>query len=270
MSDLITNPVLRGFYPDPSICRVGEDYYMVTSSFAYYPGVPVFHSRDLRHWEQLGHVLTRPSQLPLDCRHISGGIYAPTLRYHDGLFYMITTNVDGIGDFIVTAKDPAGPWSEMHVLKDVPGIDPSLMWDDDGTCYMCGNEWGSGEPVLWAAVLDTETFTLGERHMLWGGALHDCHAPEAPHLYKKDGWYYLMIAEGGTEYFHAVTIARSRSVFGPYTGFEGNPIVTHRHLGKDFPISNVGHADLVETQSGDWYMVLLGSRLVDGHRILGR
>ena len=267
---MIQNPILKGFYPDPSICRVDNDYYMVTSSFAFFPGVPVFHSRDLVHWEQLGHVLDRIDQLPLNSRHISGGIYAPTIRYHEGTFYMITTNVDGIGDFIVTADNPAGPWSEMHILEGVPGIDPSLMWDEDGTCYMCGNEWGAGGPVLWAAVLDTDTFTIGERHPLWGGALIGAHAPEAPHLYKKDGWYYLMIAEGGTEFYHAVTIARSRSVFGPYEGYRGNPILTHRHLGADFPISNVGHADLVETQDGSWYMVLLGSRLVDGHRILGR
>ncbi len=267
-----TNPILPGFYPDPSICRVEDDYYLVTSSFAFFPGVPIFHSRDLRHWEQIGHVLTRSSQLPLNCRRISGGIYAPTLRYHDGVFYMITTNVDGIGDFVCTATDPRGPWSEMHVIENAPGIDPSLFFDEDGICYMCGNEWGKGEPWIWAAEFDTKTFSLkGERKRLWQGALRNAWAPEAPHLYFRDGYYYLMIAEGGTEFFHAVTIARSKSIFGPYEGFRGNPILTHRHLGKGYPISNTGHADLVENRDGSWHMVLLASRPYGGYHLnMGR
>ncbi len=272
MQNMIVNPILKGFYPDPSICRVGEDYYMVTSSFAYFPGVPVFHSRDLKNWEQLGYVLTRPEQLPLDARHISGGIYAPTIRHHDGVFYMITTNVDGIGDFVCTAEDPAGPWSDMHVIRDAPGIDPSLFWDDDGTCWMCGNDWSRGYGVLWAAKLDTEKFCLTTpRYELWGGAMVNAWAPEAPHLYKKDGAYYLMIAEGGTEFYHSVTIARSKTLPGAFEGFRGNPILTHRHLGRDFPISNTGHADLVETADGKWYMVLLASRPYGGYHLnMGR
>ena len=269
MSHDIRNPILPGFYPDPSICRAGDDYYMVTSSFSFFPGVPVFHSRDLKHWEQLGHVLDRTEQLPLNSRHISGGIFAPTIRWHDGLFYMVVTNVDGIGDFICTAKEPAGPWSDMHIVRDAPGIDPSLFWDDDGTCYMCGTE-GQGRGI-WCAVLDTERFAIGERHHLWEGALINCWAPEAPHIYKKDGWYYLMIAEGGTEHFHAVTISRSQSIYGPYEGYAGNPILTHRHLGYEVAIANTGHADLVQTQGGQWYMVMLASRPYGGyHKNLGR
>lgn len=274
MTNMIQNPILPGFYPDPSICRVGDDFYMVTSSFTYFPGVPVFHSRDLQHWEQIGHVLTRPEQLPVrNVRYISGGIYAPTIRYHDGLFYMITTNVGGVGDFICTAEDPAGPWSDMHVIEGAEGIDPSLMWDDDGRCYMCGNEgWGKDYPRIWIQELDTKTFQLvGEHHEAWRGALHDCWAPEAPHLYKKDGWYYLLIAEGGTEHFHAVTIARSREIFGKYKGYEGNPILTHRHLGMEYPICATGHADLVQLKDGSWYMVMLASRPYGGyHKNLGR
>lgn len=272
MQEAIQNPVLPGFYPDPSICRVGDDFYMVTSSFSYFPGVPVFHSRDLKNWEQLGHVLDRIEQLPLDCRYISGGIYAPTIRYHDGLFYMITTNVSGVGDFICTARNPAGPWSDIHVVKGAPGIDPSLFWDEDGTCYMCGTgDWNEGYPHIWGAVLDTDTWTLGEKHELWRGAMHDCWAPEAPHIYRKDGWYYLLIAEGGTEHFHAVTMARSRDVLGKYKGYEGNPILTHRHLGWNYPICNTGHADLVQLKDGSWYMVLLASRIYGGyHKNLGR
>ena len=266
------NPILRGFYPDPSICRVDEDYYMVTSSFSYFPGVPIFHSRDLRNWEQIGHVLSRASQIPLNCRHLSGGIYAPTLRYHQGVFYMITTNVDGIGDFVCTATDPTGPWSEMHRIEGAPGIDPSLFFDDDGACYMCGNVGMEDGTWIWISRFDPEHFCLtGVRVTVWNGALRHAHAPEAPHLYKKDGWYYLLIAEGGTEFYHAVTIARSRDIFGPYEGYRGNPILTHRHLGKGYPISNTGHADLVQTQNGSWYMVLLASRPYGGYHLnMGR
>lgn len=272
MPATIQNPILSGFYPDPSICRVGDDFYMVTSSFSYFPGVPVFHSRDLVHWRQLGHVLDRVEQLPLDCRSISGGIFAPTIRYHDGLFYMITTNVSGVGDFVCTAEDPAGPWSPIHVIQGAEGIDPSLFWDDDGVCYMCGTgAWEQGYPRIWGAVLDTATWTLGDKHELWRGALHDCWSPEAPHIYHKDGSYYLLIAEGGTEHYHAVTIAKSSEVLGKYKGYEGNPILTHRHLGWNYPICNTGHADLVQLQDGSWYMVLLASRLYGGyHKNLGR
>lgn len=178
---IVHNPILPGFYPDPSICAVGRDFYLVNSTFAYFPGVPIFHSRDLAHWRQIGNVLTRPSQLPLDgCRH-SRGIYAPTLRYHDGTFYLITTNISGGGNFIVTAKDPAGPWSEPYWLGDVAqGIDPSLLFDDDGRCYYVGNrpnpagEQYGGDWEIWAQELDLTTMRLtGESHALWKGALRD-------------------------------------------------------------------------------------------------
>lgn len=272
MSELV-NPLLPGFYPDPSICRVGDDFYMVTSSFSYFPGVPVFHSRDLRHWEQLGHVLDRPSQLPLDWGYISGGIYAPTIRHHDGVFYMITTNVSHGGDFICTADDPAGPWSDPHYIREAPGIDPSLFWDENGRCYMTGTtDWKDETPGVWVSEIDLNDWKLvGPRQLVWCGALRNCWAPEAPHLYKKDDWYYLLIAEGGTEHFHAVTIARSRSIFGPYEGYAGNPILTHRHLGEDYPICNVGHGDLVQLSDGSWYMVALASRIYGGyHKNMGR
>lgn len=269
---MLRNPILPGFYPDPSICRVGEDFYLVTSSFSYFPGVPVFHSRDLVHWEQLGHCLTRPSQLPLDWQYISGGIYAPTLRHHDGLFYMVTTNVSHGGNFYVTADDPAGAWSEPHYLRNAPGIDPTIFWDDDGCAYMMGTtDWSEQQPGVWVGRLDLTADTVTERVYAWGGALRNAWAPEAPHMYKKDGWYYLMIAEGGTEDYHAVTIARSRHPLGPYEGYAGNPILTHRHLGLDYPIANVGHGDLVQLADGSWYMVMLASRIYGGyHKNLGR
>ena len=269
---MLRNPLLPGFYPDPSICRVGDDFYMVTSSFSYFPGVPVFHSRDLAHWQQIGHCLHRPSQVPLDWQYISGGVYAPTIRWHDGLFYMVTTNVSHGGNFYVTAEAPAGPWSEPHYIQGAPGIDPTIFWDEDGAVYMMGTtDWAEQTPGVWVGRLDLTTDTVTERTLAWTGALVNAWAPEAPHLYKKDGWYYLMIAEGGTEDYHAVTIARSRHPLGPYEGYAGNPILTHRHLGLNYPISNVGHGDLVQLQDGSWYMVALASRIYGGyHKNLGR
>lgn len=268
---MLKNPLLSGFYPDPSICRVGDDFYMVTSSFSYFPGVPVFHSRDLMHWEQIGHCLDRPSQLPLDWQHISGGVYAPTIRWHDGLFYMVTTNVSHGGNFYVTAEDPAGPWSEPRYIQGAPGIDPTIFWDDDGAAYMMGTtDWAEQKPGVWVGLLDLAKNRVTSREIAWTGAMVNAWAPEAPHMYKKDGWYYLMIAEGGTEEYHAVTIARSRNPMGPFEGYAGNPILTHRHLGLNYPICNVGHGDLVQTAEGDWYMVALASRLIGGHKNLGR
>jgi alpha-N-arabinofuranosidase len=275
---LLRNPILPGFYPDPSICRVGDDFYMITSSFSLFPGIPIFHSTDLIHWQQIGHVLDRKSQLHVTAEHMTNGIMAPTIRYHNGMFYVIGTNFSDRGNFIVTATDPRGPWSEMHWLPDAPGIDPSLFFDDDGRAYFTGtrrdrNPDGTpGDQVIWISEIDLENMCLkGESKSIWGGALKNCASPEAPHLYKKDGYYYLVIAEGGTEHFHAVTVARSRSIFGDYEGYAGNPIMTHRHLGKLYPIGNVGHADLVELPNGEWYAVMLGSRLIGGyHKNLGR
>lgn len=271
------NPILPGFYPDPSICRVGADFYLVTSTFAYFPGVPIFHSRDLVNWEQIGHILDRPSQLELQGAGHSQGIFAPTIRHHNGIFYMITTNVSGGGNFMVTASDPKGPWSEP-IWLDTPGIDPSLYFDDDGTAYYCGTRpapegekyGGNWEVYLQRLNLDTNELE-GPTYALWRGALIDAIWPEAPHIYKKDDYYYLLISEGGTGHHHAVTIARSKQIMGPYVGNPANPILTHRHLGRDFPIVNVGHGDLVDTPQGEWWMVLLASRPAGGYyRNLGR
>lgn len=272
------NPILPGFYPDPSICRVGEDYYLVTSSFAYFPGVPIFHSKDLVHWRQIGHVLDRPSQLDLDGVGHSEGIFAPTIRYHEGIFYMITTNVSKGGNFIVTATHPEGPWSEPYWLNDAPGIDPSLFFDDDGKAYYCGTrpasegEKYSGNWEVWLQELElNEMKLIGEKYPLWRGALREAIWPEGPHIYKINGQYYLMISEGGTDYHHAVTIARSQTINGPYVGNPGNPVLTHRHIGRSCPITNTGHADWVETQNGEWWMVCLASRPYGGYyRNLGR
>ncbi len=272
-----SNPILPGYSPDPSICRAGEDFYLVTSTFAYFPGLPVYHSRDLVNWKIVGHALDRPSQLPLEGAQVSQGLFAPTIRCHKGVFYVICTNVSGGGNFIVTAKDPAGPWSEPHWLADAPGIDPSLFFDDDGRAWYCGTrpapegERYQGNWEVWLRELDLTTMSLkGEARGLWRGALRECIWPEGPHIYKKDGWYYLMAAEGGTCLDHAISIARSRSLEGPFVGKSANPIVTHRHLGKNCPVINVGHGDLVDDPTGKWWMVLLASRPNDGACNLGR
>lgn len=272
------NPILSGFYPDPSICRAGDDYYIVNSSFVYSPGVPVFHSRDLAHWEQIGNILETETQLPVAGDEISRGIYAPTIRYHDGRFYMITTNVTYGGNFIVTAEKPEGPWSEPYYLGDAaPGIDPSLFFDDDGKCYYCGtrpNPEGvryNGDWEIWVQELDLATMKLvGESMAIWKGAVKGCIWPEGPHIYKIDGWYYLMHAEGGTGPEHSITVARSRELFQWFEGCPRNPIFTHRNLGMDYPVIYAGHGDLVDDGHGNWYVVMLASRPCEKHSSMGR
>jgi len=274
MSRTFRNPILAGCYPDPSICRVGDDYYLVNSTFEYFPGLPIFHSRDLIHWQQIGHILDRPSQLPLQGVRASGGLYAPTIRFSNGVFYVINTLVDGktkSGNFIVTATDPAGPWSEPFWLDEAPGIDPSLFFDDDGRVWYVGNRMAAqsqyqGHTEIWLQELDLKSMHLvGETYVLWDGALKKAIWAESPHIYKVNELYYLMIAEGGTAHNHAVTIARSETVTGPYESNPCNPILTHRHLGLDYPIVGTGHADLVETQTGEWWMVCLAMRPYGGY-----
>lgn len=255
---LIRNPVIAGFHPDPSVCRVGEDYYLVNSSFQYFPGVPVFHSRDLVNWEQVGNVLERESQLPLGRADSSGGIYAPTIRYHDGTYYMVTTNVTGGGNFFVTAKDPSGPWSDPLPLKQ-GGIDPSFLFED-GKCYFVSNPTG-GIHLCEIDPLTGEQLT--ESRLLWRGT--GGRYPEGPHLYKKDGWYYLLISEGGTEMAHGLTVARSRNIYGPYESNPANPIFTHcRQAGQHSQIQGTGHGDFVQAPDGSWWVVFLAYRRYGG------
>jgi len=259
------NPVIPGFHPDPSVVRVGDTFYLVTSSFEFFPGVPVFRSRDLVSWEPIGHVLTRDSQLPLRKARPSGGIYAPTIRYRDGTFYVITTNVDGGGNFLVTAKDPAGPWSDPVWIRDFPGIDPSLFFDDDGRVYLTGPAGGGGQPRgIYQAEVDVTTGRLLTRpRLVWDRA--GARYPEGPHLYRIRERYYLMIAEGGTEYGHMVTIARGDTPWGPFTPCPRNPILTNRQTENDVPVQGTGHADLVEDAAGRWWMVFLAFRPVGGY-----
>ena len=275
----VTNPILKGFYPDPSICRVDDTYYLINSTFTYFPGVPIFESKDLAHWTQIGNILDRKEQLPLEGTEHSHGIFAPTIRYHDGIFYMITTNISGGGNFIVTATDPKGPWSDPYFLgwENAPGIDPSLFFDEDGTCYYIGTRDNSkgpkyyGDNEIWVRQLDLNSMKLiGEAYPIWNSALRDAVWPEGPHLYKKDGYYYLLLAEGGTGFNHGITVARSKHIYGPYENYQNNPIFTHRNLGKNYPIQYVGHADLVEGNDGNWYMVMLASRPYEGCSNLGR
>ncbi|WP_341281039.1 glycoside hydrolase family 43 protein [Paenibacillus sp. FSL H8-0537] len=256
---LFSNPILSGFYPDPSVCRVGDDYYLVTSSFEYFPGVPIFHSTDLVNWRQMGHCLTRESQVPLHGSPSSRGIFAPTLRYNDGRFYMITTNVTAFKNFYVWADDPEGPWSEPVWLEEWPGIDPSLLFDTDGKVYITGTSvmFGGELPGIYQAELDLQSGRLlSERKLIWQGT--GGSFPEGPHLYRIGEWYYLIIAEGGTEYGHMVTAARSKKPYGPFEGCPHNPILTQRST--DNPIQATGHAELIQISEQEWWAVFLGIR----------
>lgn len=275
------NPILPGFHPDPSICRVGEDYYLVTSSFEWFPGLPVYHSKDLVNWEQIGHVLNRPSQLQLrDGLPHSSGLWAPTIRYYNGLFYVICTATGAGGNFFVKSDKPEGPYSDPVFIKDAPGIDPSLFFDDDGKVYYCGSINGNtkvpprryfAEDRIYVQEIDLLTGNfIGERHVVTSGYAVNSPYAEAPHIYKINGTYYLMIAEGGTWENHAVTIFTANDVTGPYTPFIANPLLTHRNLGNNIDITTIGHADLVQTQFGDWYAVMLGVRPIEGFNMLGR
>lgn len=270
------NPVLAGFYPDPSITRVGDEYFLVNSSFAWYPGVPIFRSNDLVNWSQLGYVLDREDLLPLDGLRVSRGVFAPTIRYHDGSFYMITTLVDAGGNFYVTASDPAGPWSDPVWLPGVDGIDPSLFFDDDGRAYVVNNGPPAYEPrydghrAIWIQELDLEKGTLtGPREVIVDGGVDIEEEPiwiEGPHLFRVDDWYYLIAAEGGTGFNHSEVVFRSKELFGPYEPGPLNPILTQRDLdpGRPFPVIAAGHADFVQTPAGDWWSVFLGCRPYEG------
>lgn len=259
------NPVIKGFHPDPSVCAVGDDYYLVNSSFQYFPGVPIFHSKDLVNWKQVGNVLDRPSQINLTDALSWGGIYAPTIRYEDGMFYMITTNTSHGGNLIVHSTDPAGEWSDP-VYVEIGGIDPSLFFHE-GKCWYTGT---TDNRIVLCEIDPMTGKKLGPVKEIWRGT--GGRFPEGPHLYHKDGWFYLLIAEGGTEYAHKVTIARSRSIDGPYEGNPANPILTHCTMNaQNNPIQGLGHGDFVQAADGSWWMTCLGFRIQGGnHHLLGR
>ncbi|WP_104110791.1 glycoside hydrolase family 43 protein [Arthrobacter sp. N199823] len=277
------NPILPGFYPDPSVCRVdGEDgtwFYLINSTFEYLPGLPIHRSRDLINWELIGHVLDRPGQIDVSLVGDSGGLFAPTIR-HDGNRFLVVCTVVGGGDhgsgnFVVTATDPAGPWSDP-IWWDMAGIDPSIMIDPDGTLWAHGTrlapepEWEQ-QTEVWVKRLNSQTLKPeGGETIIWSGALRGAIWSEGPHLFHHEGYVYLLAAEGGTSFHHAIVVARAESPLGPFTGNPANPILTHRHLGRSAPVSNVGHADLVEAQDGTWWAVCLATREWDHCDLLGR
>ncbi len=269
------NPVLAGFHADPGLTRVGDRYYLVNSSFTHFPGIPVFESRDLVHWKLISHVIDRPSQLHFDGLGMSRGVFAPTIQHHDGIFYVVTTAVDAGGNFIATAKDPAGPWSDPIWLPGIEGIDPSLFFDDDGRVYLLNNGEPAGTPrydghrAIWMQEIDLAAFKpIGPRRVLLDGGVDPASNPiwiEGPHVFKRDGWYYLTCAEGGTGPQHSQVVLRSRDAWGPYQPYAHNPILTQRDLPDDreLPVTNAGHADLVEAADGTWWAVFLASRNYD-------
>jgi alpha-N-arabinofuranosidase len=266
------NPILAGFHADPSIVSANGKFYLVNSSFTFFPGIPVFESTDLVHWKQIGNVIDRPSQLDFDGLSVSRGIFAPAIEFHDGMFYLVTTATDSGGNFIATARDPAGPWSDPHWLPTIGGIDPSLFFDTDGKVYLLNNDEPpgparyDGHRAIWMQQIDIARFQpIGPRKVLIDGGVEPEKNPiwiEGPHIYKRDGWYYLSDAEGGTGPQHSQVVLRSRDVWGPYAPYEGNPILTQRDLAPDrrLPITNAGHADLVEGPDGTWWAVFLASR----------
>lgn len=248
------NPVLSGMNPDPSILRVGHDYYLATSSFEYFPSCPIYHSLDLVHWQRIGYALSRPAQFAQLSPHPS--TYATTLRYHDGVFYLITTDVRGGGNFFVTAKNPAGPWSDP-IKVDQGMFDPSLFFDDDGTVYYTRRGPNSTENIVQATIdIPTGKQTSPLRTISTGMVTDDA---EGPHLYKIDGWYYLIEAEGGTRFLHMETVGRSKSPWGPFAPDPANPFVS-QHISWDYPVKSVGHCDWTDTPEGKWWIVCLGTR----------
>jgi alpha-N-arabinofuranosidase len=280
-----TNPILTGFYPDPSICRAGDDYYIVNSSFAYYPGLPIFHSKDLVSWKQIGHALDRPEQLPLIGAGVSRGLFAPSISYYRGIFYIVCTLIDKGGNFVITATNPAGPWSNPVYIKEVNGIDPSLFFDETtDKAYIIYNSDPPDRKTLWNGHRTIRMYefdykekkVVGDERLLVNGGVDTSKHPvwiEAPHIYKIKDWYYLMCAEGGTGYNHSEVIFRGTSPTGPFQPWDQNPILTQRHLDRSRknPITTAGHADLVETPQGEWYAVFLGCRPYEGdHYNIGR
>ena len=267
------NPILAGFYPDPSICRVGSDYYLVTSTFAYYPGIPVFHSTNLAEWQLEGYVMDRPEQLDLDGLGVSRGLFAPSIRYNEGIFYVTCTLVDGGGNFIVKTNKAEGPWSNPVWIPEINGIDPSLFFDANGKVYILYNSIPPDNQPLYDGHRTIRMYefdivnlkVIGEEKILINGGVDISKKPvwiEGPHIFKKNGFYYLIAAEGGTADQHSEVVFRSEDVWGPYISFGNNPILTQRHLDpkRKNAITSTGHADFVETENGSWWAVFLGCR----------
>ena len=265
---MYTNPILKGLNPDPSICRAGTDYYIATSTMYLYPGIPIYHSRDLVHWTLIGHALTRSEQFLINQNSSTPMIFAPTLRFHEGTFYLITTNVHGGGNFYVTTSDPAGEWSNP-IFVDAEVFDPSLMFDTDGKVYYTRRGPGHSKDIVQSEIdiasgnLKTPLAGISQ------GLVSD--DAEAPHLYHIGDWYYLLLAEGGSRFLHMGTIARSRSPWGPFEPCPRNPVLAQHHAWWH-DVKSIGHGDLVEAHDGSWWMVYLGTRHTsyDSLSLIGR
>jgi xylan 1,4-beta-xylosidase len=271
-----TNPILSGFYPDPSITKVGQDYYLVNSTFSYFPGIPVFHSKDLKNWKQIGNVIDRPGQMNFLGERVSRGLFAPSINFYKGTYYVTCTKIDGKGNFVVTAKSPLGPWSDPVWLPEVKGIDPSLFFDTD-KAYIVYNSDAPDNKPLYSGHRTIRVYefnpinlkVLGLEKQLVNGGVDISKKPvwiEGPHIFKRNGWYYLCAAEGGTSVNHSQVILRSREVTGPYLPYEKNPILTQRDLdpSRKDPITSTGHAELIEGPDGKTYAVFLAVRPYEG------
>lgn len=277
-ADQYRNPILAGYYPDPSIVRVGHDYYLVNSSFAWFPGIPVWHSQDLVTWRQIGNAIDRPGQLDFKGLEMSRGVFAPAISHHDGRFYIVNTCIGCGGNFVITAADPAGPWSDPVWLKTVEGIDPSLFFDKGGKAWLVNNRMPAGPDLydghraIWIEGFDPVGLKmLGNPKMIVDGGVDPAMKPvwiEGPHIYAKDDAYYLSAAEGGTSINHSQVIFRADTVDGPYrpAPTPHNPILTQRDLPADRPdpLTSAGHADLVELPDGRWQAIFLATRPYEG------
>ncbi|MCF0069662.1 glycoside hydrolase family 43 protein [Dyadobacter sp. CY261] len=273
----LVNPILTGFYPDPSVVQVGTDYYLVNSTFSYFPGIPVFHSKDLKNWKQIGNVIDRPSQMDFMGEKLTRGLFAPAISYHNGTFYVTCTDIDHDGNFVATAKNPAGPWSNPVRVPQVRGIDPSLFFDEDNKAYIIYNSDAPDRKPLYSGhrtirIYEIDPITLkviGEEKQLVNGGVDLSKKPvwiEAPHIMKRFGWYYLYAAEGGTSVNHTEVVFRSKSVWGPYVAYENNPILTQKGLPEDRkdPVTSAGHAQFVDGPDGKTYAIFLAVRPYEG------
>lgn len=267
------NPILKGFYPDPSICRVGEDYYLVNSTFSYFPGLPIFHSKDLAHWEQIGNAMDRTAQLNLDGLGISRGLFAPAIRYNIGTFYITCTLIDNGNNFVITTTDLSKGWSDPIWLPEVEGIDPSLFFDDTNRAYIIYNSDPPNKVSVYDGhrsikIVEFDVATskvISSPVIIVNGGSDMSQKPiwiEGPHIFKKDGFYYLIAAEGGTDVNHSEVVFRGKNVLGPYESYSQNPILTQRNLdpNRKDAVTSTGHADFVEDANGNWYVVFLGCR----------
>ncbi|GAB3296351.1 glycoside hydrolase family 43 protein [Hymenobacter humi] len=273
----MVNPILSGFYPDPSIVKVGADYYLVNSTFSYFPGIPVMHSRDLKNWKQVGNVISRPSQMNFLGDRMTRGLFAPAIEYHNGTYYVTCTLIDHKGNFVVTAKNPAGPWSDPTFLPQVRGIDPSLYFEGDKAYVIYNSDPPDNKPLydghrsIKIIELNPQSLqTVGEAKIVVNGGVDLSKKPvwiEGPHLMKRNDWYYLYAAEGGTSVNHTEVVFRSKAALGPFVPYEKNPILSQRELPRDRkdPITSAGHAQFVEGPDGKTYAIFLAVRPYEGN-----